>query len=94
MTHNNLEKSCLDAMKEFFGADQRRIDHAMKVLEYAREIQAAEGGDPDVVYTAAILHHIGMPAAEEKYGSIDGYLTKGLGLTKSEIQRLRERLLK
>jgi protein-tyrosine phosphatase len=29
-----------------------------------------------------------------KYGSIDGYLTKGLGLTKREIQNLRDRLLK
>jgi protein-tyrosine phosphatase len=29
----------------------------------------------------------------EKYGSVDGYLTKGLGLTKRDIQKLRERLL-
>ena len=29
-----------------------------------------------------------------KYGSIDGYLTKGLGLTEREIQNLRDRLLK
>jgi arylsulfatase len=28
-----------------------------------------------------------------KYGSIDGYVTKGLGLTKREIQSLRHRLL-
>lgn len=27
------------------------------------------------------------------YGSIDGYLTRGLGLTKQEIQKLRDRLL-
>ena len=27
------------------------------------------------------------------YGSINGYLTKGLGLTKHEIQSLRDRLL-
>jgi hypothetical protein len=73
MTDKNLEESCLAAMKEFFGTDQKRVDHAMKVLEYAREIRAAEGGDPDVVYTAAILHDVGIPAAEEKYGSIDGH---------------------
>jgi protein-tyrosine phosphatase len=29
----------------------------------------------------------------KKYGSIDGYLTQGLGLTKRDIQQLRERLL-
>ena len=29
----------------------------------------------------------------KKYGSIDGYLTKGLGLTKHAIQKLRDCLL-
>ena len=29
----------------------------------------------------------------KKYGSIDGYLTKGLGLTRGEIGQLRDRLL-
>ena len=29
----------------------------------------------------------------KNYGSIDGYLTKGLELTKRDIQRLRDRLL-
>ena len=29
----------------------------------------------------------------KKYGSIDGYLNKGLGLTKRDIRKLRERLL-
>jgi protein-tyrosine phosphatase len=28
----------------------------------------------------------------EKYGTIDGYLTKGLGLTNRDIQKLRDRL--
>ena len=73
MMIQNLEARCLNAMKEFFGADQKRIDHALKVLEYAQEIHAAEGGDTDVVYTAALLHDVGIPASEEKYGSIDGH---------------------
>ena len=29
----------------------------------------------------------------KKYGFIDGYLTKGLGLTKHDVQKLRDRLL-
>ncbi len=56
-------------MKETFGEDQRRIDHAVKVLEYAERIQADEGGDPLVVRAAAILHDIGIPEAKRKYGS-------------------------
>ncbi|KKL54226.1 hypothetical protein LCGC14_2267540, partial [marine sediment metagenome] len=53
-------------------ADQRRIDHALAVLNYAEQIQAAEGGDPLVVKAAAILHDIGIHEAERKYNSSAG----------------------
>jgi hypothetical protein len=79
MTEGDFERSCTQAMKEFFGDDQRRIDHALNVLAYAKEIQAAEGGDTDVVYAAAILHDVGIPASEKKYGSIDGRYQEELG---------------
>jgi endogenous inhibitor of DNA gyrase (YacG/DUF329 family) len=59
-------------MKEVFGRDERRIDHALRVLDYAERIHAAEGGDPLVIRAAAILHDIGIPAAEHKYGSAAG----------------------
>jgi len=45
-------------MKETFGSDRRRIDHALKVLGHAETIQEAEGGDPLTVRAAAILHDI------------------------------------
>jgi hypothetical protein len=35
------------AMKATFGADQRRIDHALAVLGYARRIMRAAGGQHD-----------------------------------------------
>ena len=59
-------------MKTRFGSDQRRIDHAMEVLRYAETILEAEGGDPLTVKAAAILHDIGIPEAERKYGSSAG----------------------
>ncbi len=59
-------------MKETFGADQRRIDHALKVLDHAVTIQEAEGGDPLTVRAAAILHDIGIQEAERKHGSAAG----------------------
>ena len=73
MTAVQVEERCTEAMKGFFGSDVRRIDHALEVLEYARSIQAVQGGDPRVVLAAAILHDVGIPASEEKYGSIDGH---------------------
>jgi putative nucleotidyltransferase with HDIG domain len=59
-------------MKNVFGQDQKRIEHALAVLDYAEQIQNAEGGDPLIVRAAAILHDIGIHEAEHKHGSSAG----------------------
>ena len=60
-------------MEGYFGADQKRISHALRVLGYAKEIMLEAGGDPEVVIAAAILHDIGIHEAERKYGSASGH---------------------
>ncbi|HUW19085.1 MAG TPA: HD domain-containing protein [Sedimentisphaerales bacterium] len=67
-----LRERLISEMKRVFGADKKRIDHALAVLNYAEQIQAEEGGDPLVVKAAAILHDIGILEAEQKYGSAAG----------------------
>ena len=62
----------IEAMKREFGNDQKRITHASKVLDHARELLRYEGGDPGVVMAAAILHDIGIHEAEKKHGSSAG----------------------
>ncbi len=64
-----IREKLIDEMKKVFGEDQKRIEHALTVLNYAEQIQAAEGGDPLVVKAAAILHDIGIIQAERKHGS-------------------------
>ena len=59
-------------MKQVFGGDSKRIDHALRVLSYAETIQKFEEGNPKIVTAAAILHDIGIKAAEEKYNSSAG----------------------
>ncbi len=60
-------------MEALFGDDRRRIDHALAVLAHAESIMAAQGGlDGLVVRAAAILHDIGIHAAERKHGSSAG----------------------
>ena len=61
----------IDEMRKVFGDDNKRIEHALAVLNYAEQIQKAEGGDPLVIKAAAILHDIGIPEAELKYGSAE-----------------------
>jgi len=62
----------IEEMKLVFGADQKRIDHALAVLDYAERIQAVEGGVLPVVQGAAILHDIGIHQAQRKYHSTAG----------------------
>jgi len=67
-----MRERLIREMMNVFGADQRRINHALAVLNYAEQILSAEGGDPLVVKAAAILHDIGIHEAERKYSSSAG----------------------
>ena len=67
-TENNI----LNDMRSFFGDDTRRIKHAEKVLSYAKEILSFGDEDASIVIGAAVLHDIGIHAAEAKYGSPAG----------------------
>ena len=68
----SLEQQLIRAMKEIFGQDEKRIEHALAVLGWARQILEKEPGDPEVVIAAAILHDIGIHEAERKHGSSAG----------------------
>ncbi|MCB2225170.1 MAG: HD domain-containing protein [Desulfarculaceae bacterium] len=67
-----LLERLLEAMRATFGRDTKRIEHAEAVLANAQELMKAEGGDPKVVLAAAVLHDIGIQAAEAKHGSSAG----------------------
>jgi hypothetical protein len=69
---NIIRDKLIGEMKKVFGRDQKRIGHALSVLNYAEQIQLFDGGDPFVVKAAAILHDIGTHEAERKYGSSAG----------------------
>lgn len=73
-----LRERLIAEMRGVFGADARRIDHALAVLGYAERILAAEGAaeggaDAETVTAAAILHDIGILEAERKHGSSAGH---------------------
>src|SRR3989338_7384373 len=59
-------------MEWYFGRDAKRIDHARRVLGFAEKILDKETGDRAVIEAAAILHDIGIHAAERKHGSPAG----------------------
>ncbi len=58
------------SMMEYFGQDERLIQHALRVTRYAEDsLRYEESADGDGVIAAAILHDIGIPEAERKHGS-------------------------
>jgi HD superfamily phosphodiesterase len=67
-----MKNKLLNEMESYFGRDEKRINHARRVLDHAEQILAREAGDREVVVAAAILHDIGIHAAEKKHGSTAG----------------------
>lgn len=68
-----LKDKILKELGDYFGADTKRINHAKKVLGYAEELLKKEQAGWHIVIPAAILHDVGIKAAEEKYGSSAGH---------------------
>jgi HD superfamily phosphodiesterase len=69
---NTTKAILIKAMEAYFNGDARRINHAIRVTEYAEELLKAEVGDYSVVIGAAVLHDIGIHQAQKKYGSTAG----------------------
>ncbi len=67
-----MRQTLIEKMKAVFGDDQKRINHAMAVLDYAEKIQIRESAQLDIVQAAAILHDIGIQQAERNYQSNAG----------------------
>jgi len=69
----NIREELIARMRSVFGDDSRRVEHALSVLRYAEAIGADSPDACDqVVIAAAILHDIGIHAAERTHGSPAG----------------------
>lgn len=65
----------IQAMVEYDRGDVPRIQHFMKVHDFAVTIAQLEGVNEEIVFvleTAAILHDIGIHVSEQKYGNCNG----------------------
>ena len=84
----------LNEMTGYFGTDIRRINHALKVYGFASAICRSENLDAptiQVVEIAAILHDIGIPESEKKYGSCIGKYQEieGPPVARAILEKLR-----
>lgn len=70
------------AMIKYDGGDVQRIQHFVKVHDFARMIGVAEDVGSEQLFileAAAILHDVGIHAAEAKYGNSHGKHQEELG---------------
>ena len=71
-----IQDTVLEHMIAFDRGDAKRIQHLLKVYAFAAHIGRGEGLDArtqETLELAAIVHDIGIHAAEEKYQSTAGY---------------------
>ena len=81
MSEDTMRERIINEMKGVFGDDERRIEHALKVLDYAETILRSESGSKSVVIATAILHDIGIHEAERKHNSSAAHLQEIEGPT-------------
>lgn len=63
------------AASDYFDGDAKRIQHFTKVLQFSDLIAYGEnlsGRERDILLCAAVLHDIGIPESERKYGDCTG----------------------
>ncbi|MGP3777213.1 HD domain-containing protein [Halanaerobium saccharolyticum] len=75
-----LKNKLITELKNYFGNDKKRIDHALKVTEYAEQLidqfkekYPAKNINEQVIIYSAVLHDIGIKNAELKYNSSSGH---------------------
>jgi len=72
-----INEELIIRMTEFNSGDPKRIQHFLKVFEFAHVIGVSERLDADslrILDMAAIMHDIGIRPSEEKYGRCNGKL--------------------
>ena len=76
----------MQAMIRYDGGDVPRIQHFVKVHDFAATIGVSENLDEEtqfILEAAAILHDIGIHPAEAKYGNCNGKAQEELGPDKA-----------
>ena len=69
------DRKLIEKMMEYYAGDPKRVQHFLKVYEFAKLIGESESLDTETMHilrTAAIVHDIGIKISEEKYGSSNG----------------------
>ena len=98
-----LKTKILRLLFDFFDDDDRRITHALSVLEEAEKLMRSESGfDEEILIACSLLHDVGIKPSEtelgfnngktqEKYGPpVAEILLKRIGFPEEKILKVKE----
>ncbi len=69
----HIRAKIVRVLTQYFGNDDRRIEHALRVLYHAEIIMSDHPAcDTDIVIASALLHDVGIKVSEEKHGRSNG----------------------
>jgi len=64
----------------YFGTDNKRIEHALRVLHHADNIMLNRSDcDADIIIASALLHDVGIKVSEEKHEYNNGQTQEKYG---------------
>jgi HD superfamily phosphodiesterase len=76
----NIRSHIIRVLIEFFGTDNQRIEHALRVLYHAEKImEDNESCDSEIVIASALLHDVGIKISEERLGQNTGKTQEEFG---------------
>ena len=90
------DRKLIEKMMEYYAGDPKRVQHFLKVYEFAKLIGESESLDTETMHilrTAAIVHDIGIKISEEKYGSSNGKYQEIEGPSISEEMLTKKKAL-
>ena len=80
-----LRTRLLRALMDYFAGDDRRIEHAIRVLYHSdRLAEKRPECDADILIASALLHDIGIKVSEEKHGYNNGRTQEEYGPPEAE----------
>lgn len=77
----------IEKMEKLLAGKRNEVEHRLKILEFADQIQPAEGGNPLVVRAAAIFYDIARFITDNYENRISGILTE-IGIEKEDFQQI------
>jgi putative nucleotidyltransferase with HDIG domain len=81
-----LKTKIIRLLFDFFEGDDRRITHALSVLEEAEKLmQSASGFDEEIMIACCLLHDVGIKQSEAELGFNNGKTQEKYGPPAAEI---------